>query len=110
MGWSCTVAADETHKVLSEACRASTKTSNTFRAADGAFYFFEGDGVEHEDGSITGDVQRMTGDDPLTNPGPCRWVDSFRIDGGTGALTRAPAVLKALLTPPKAAPVKKGKS
>ena len=105
MGWSCSSVAHGTMEKLTEACRNSTESSNVFRGrpgamTDGAFYFFETSNKEHDDGSITGSVLRMTGANPMTEGGPAYPVGSFKIDGRTGELTRAPAVLKALLQAP----------
>lgn len=71
----------------SEACRASTESSNQWREGEDEEFFFEASRREHSDGAITGSVFKML-------PGNrCRKVSTFRIDGD-GTVSRAPKYLK----------------
>jgi hypothetical protein len=91
MGWSCSVAADNTMRVWVRACRESTGSSNTYITNSGE-YFFELSRREYDDGSITGSiwkiVEKIAPDTSRAKP-----AGSFRIEGD-GTITRAPKFLK----------------
>lgn len=86
MGWSCSGRAGDVMDRWTAACRASTGSSNVFNDK-GKSYFWEDDGREHDDGSVTGSVY-------LTLPnGRAREVSKFRIDGD-GRVDSAPHFLR----------------
>lgn len=86
MGWSCSVAASDVERSWSEVCLTQTGLSNTFRSGNRT-YFYEVESVEHDDGSITGHVFRLTADNQAYEAG------TFKIDG-LGKVERAPAFLR----------------
>jgi len=86
MGWSCTKAAGDTMDRWSAVCRKATGSSNAFKVGPKKF-FFEGDNVEHDDGSITGEVFAMVGESSA------RSVGKFHIGPG-GEVLKAPSALK----------------
>lgn len=100
MGWSCRREAGATMDRWTAACRATTGSSNEFEM-DGERFFWELSNREHNDGAITGTVQRtLKVGEPLrggavVQPGQtyCRKVGSFRIEPD-GAVKRAPKFLK----------------
>jgi len=71
MGWSCTRDAGVTHDAMIAICRESTGSSNEWAQRDGRFFFETGD--EQADGSIVGEVYRMT------STGRARFVRNFKI-------------------------------
>lgn len=79
MGWSCSAAAAERERVMSNVCRRTTNSQNAYVGTDGVTYFYEPSRTEHADGAITGSVYTMTG----------RKVGTFRIDGD-GTVSRWP--------------------
>lgn len=86
MGWSCTKAAGDTMDRWSAVCRKATGSSNAFKVGPKKF-FFEGDNIEHDDGSITGEVFRMGGG------GLAYAYGKFHI-GPNGEVLKAPEPLK----------------
>lgn len=110
MGWSCTKAASDVARKWSEACVASTGSSNTYKVGNER-YFFEISNKEHADGAITGTIMRIVPAPashramiaPTAAEMACgveaetffaRKAGSFRINGD-GSIARAPAFLKA---------------
>lgn len=91
MGWSYSAVAGRVMDALTKACLASKNSQNTWKHSRGES-FWEADRIEHEDGSVTGDVWDCKGRVGSVNR------REFRIDGRTGEITReaAPA-LRALL-------------
>jgi hypothetical protein len=79
MGWSCTKAASDTLRNFYDACRKQTGGQNTFKVGK-RDYFIETDNIEHPDGSITGEIQRIATD------GTSSKVDDFKIDGLSGKM------------------------
>jgi hypothetical protein len=79
MGWSCSAAASKTLAKWEAICRASTGSSNTWKASDGREYFYEGNGKEYRDGRIVGAVYGVV---------PCARVAGFVInaDGSSDGL------------------------
>ena len=91
MGWSCSKAANDVLRSWTQACVLETGSQNTFLSG-GKKYFYELSRVEHDDGAITGTIQRVVRE--LTDGRSwCRRTDSFRIDGG-GRVVRGPKSLK----------------
>lgn len=91
MGWSCTAAANRILETWTKACIAQTGTQNTYTVR-GTEYFFEVSRTEHDDGAITGTIQKVVRKDP-DGRAWCQPAGSFRI-GGDGRVVRAPAFLK----------------
>lgn len=95
MGWSCSTAASEAMGAWTDACWESTRTQNTWKAADGSEFFWELSRKEWDDGAITGSIIALgppTGSPDGARSG--RKVGSFKINGD-GSIARAPAFLKA---------------
>lgn len=103
MGWSCSSAANDTMRAISEACSGQTGSSNSWHVdIDGVYdppsydqkqpidYFWEVSHVEHADGRITGSIWKMLPD--------CRAkrVGALRI-AANGRLEVAPRSLRAVV-------------
>lgn len=91
MGWSCSSDAYKTMEKWTQACRSATGSQNEF-VVDGARFFWEMSRREHDDGAITGSVQKI-----VRVEGTRMWAEksgTFRIEGN-GRVTRAPKFLKA---------------
>lgn len=85
MGWSCTAKASATlERVSSLLCVPSTGMNNTWKEGGETFFFDGQTDVEHEDGSITGEVWRFRGAGAIQE-------GTFRIDP-QGAFAQAPKI------------------
>ncbi len=85
MGWSCSSEASKTLQLVIAACSAATEQTNVFHE-NGETFFFEVDTIEHADGRITGNVQKMVGKDECVPWAP--WA-LFLIEA-TGRVSRGP--------------------
>ncbi len=91
MGWSCRREAGLVLDAWTKACVAQTGSTNVF-VERGVRFFFELDNVEHDDGAITGTIQKSfkKGGKDL-----CVEAGAFRIEGN-GFVTKAPMFLTAV--------------
>lgn len=87
MGWSARADACDTLDAWTRACVAQTGSQNTYRPHDSDRQYFFEIGREQADGSITGSVFRMVGNDSAIRSG------SFKI-GPDGDVVRWPAGFK----------------
>jgi hypothetical protein len=92
MGWSCSAVAGNAERRFWAQC----KNKGTW-LFNGNRYFYEGSRREYDDGSITGSVMRFTLE-RLDGSGQAVKVGSFKFDGHTGRLVRAPAAMRYLET------------
>jgi hypothetical protein len=98
MGWSCSDKAGQVLDKWSKACVAQTGNSNLFEV-NGKKFHFEISRTEHHDGSVTGTIRKYVSFNPDTGGGMTVLGGSFKIDGITGDIIRAPKFLKeAVLT------------
>lgn len=92
MGWSCTAAASETADRISNWCRATTDSSNTFvsvaERSDGERFFFE-EGNETADGAIVGEVFRMVGESRAVPAGRYRIEPDGTFSSGPNEMAAA---------------------
>jgi hypothetical protein len=102
MGWSCRKEASDTMRAWSDACHASSGSSNVWKSADGSEFFFEVSRKEHDDGAITGSIIALGAPSGPDGARYGRKAGSFRIDPD-GRVARAPAFLKAASAVRKAA-------
>lgn len=88
MGWSCRREAGIVMNTWTRACLAQTESSNVYIERD-VRYFWELDNVGHDDGAITGSIQKCFEKDGKSL---CVEVGAFRIEGD-GRIARAPKFL-----------------
>lgn len=94
MGWSCSAIASKVMEALEVQLGCDELGSNAW-TAKGKKYFHETSRREHDDGAITGTVQRIIGG-METGGGTerCHAVGSFKINGD-GTIARFPTSTKA---------------